>query len=196
MNKILTKIFPLAFFVAVFAVAVQAQSSDTYKTENEAKKAANSGVSFKIPEGVMPMEKWEKYKGLLILVPKNPSGIFISYPDEGEALDVLQSRIEKSLARMFVHDDTKVEKIEWKTTATAAHEGDKEATAVTKTYDDETQTLQINFYKRRWNNLDFIYGYFARKSKTSKDKDDSADFLDENGKGSKPFDKFWKSFPR
>lgn len=96
---------------------------------------------------------------------------------------------------MFVHDEKKVEEIVWQTKSVPVHKGDKTDSAIIKTFDSPNQSIQITTYEREWNGLSFVYGYFAMKSKTSKSKDDSAIFLDENGKGSKVFDSFWKTFP-
>lgn len=176
-------------FCLAFCFAVNAQ------TQNNGKNTAgNSGIIFKIPKGVMPVE-WSDFKGVLMLDPKNPSGIFISYPNEGEAIDKLKARAEKFLANMFVHDEKKTEAIAWQTKSVPVHQGDKEGSGLMKVYDDETQTVQITTFERESNGLTVVYGYFARKSKTSKDKDNSGDLLDDQGKGSKKFDEFWKTFP-
>ncbi|HEY0429902.1 MAG TPA: hypothetical protein VGC76_19115 [Pyrinomonadaceae bacterium] len=159
-----------------------------------AQKSNEKGITFKIPENVMPIE-WKDFKGMLMLSPKKPSGIFISYPNDGETLESLTIRAGKSIAQMFVHDEKKAENIEWQIKSIPAHRGDKGDSATSKIYEGESATLQITFYEREWNNLKIIYGYFAQKSKTSKNKDDSADFLDDKGQGSDTFDKFWKTFP-
>ena len=151
------------------------------------------GIVFKIPKKVMPIQ-WASFKGLLMLDQKRPTGIFISYPNDGESLESLTKRAEISIAKMFVHDEKKSEGIVWQIKSIPAHSGDKGENATMKFWEDETQSIQITFYEREWNNLKLIYGYFARKSKTSKDKDDSGDFLDDKGQGSKTFDEFWKSF--
>ncbi len=195
-NSLSAVFFAAVFLLTVCVFTAQAQGVSNHKNEKDAEKAADKGVTFKIPEKVMPMPKWVGFKGMLMLSSEGPSGIFISYPDEGETLDALRGRAEKSLVKMFVHDDAKVENVQWNSNSTAAHDGDKSETALTKIYDDNTQTVQITFYERQSNGLDFIYGYFARKSKTSDKKGDSANFLDEKGKGSKVFDNFWKTFPK
>lgn len=186
----LTIIFCLAF---CFAASGQTEPK-TSETKKESQKKAGNSITFKIPDNVMPM-KWADFKGMLMLDPKRPMGIFIAYPDENEPLDKLKERAGKAIAKMFLHDDKKVEAVVWQTKTVPVHQGDKENSAVMKIYDDEKQTIQITAYERQSGDSTAVYGYFARKSKTSKDKDDNGDFLDDQGKGSKRFDQFWKSFP-
>ena len=190
------RIFTLAvMFCLVSCLTATAQNQPkTFETREDAKKNSGGGITFKVPDKVMGMQ-WAGFKGLLMLYPNRPAGIFVSYPNNDESLEKLAVRAEKSLANMFIHDEKKSENIVWQTKTIPAHQGDRGTTATMKTYDDETQTLQITLYEREWNNYKLIYGYFARKSKTSKDKEDSGDFLDEKGQGSKQFDEFWKTFP-
>jgi len=150
-------------------------------------------IIYKIPDGVMPMD-WKDFKGMLMLGGKQPWGIFVAYPNDGESLDELKTRAGKTIAKMFVHDEAKVDKVEWKTITVAANKGDASDTALQKLYESDTETLQLTFFERQGAGPKLLYGYFARKSKTSKDKDDSADFLGEKGKGNKSFTAFWKSF--
>jgi hypothetical protein len=180
----------LAMLIVFAAANVQAQN----KTGEEAEKKAGQGITFKIPDKVMPMP-WQDFKGVLMLYQKQPGGMFISYPNENESLDDLKKRAEKFIANMFVHDEKKAGELQWQVKSVPSHRGDKGESAVMKLYDGEKEALQITFYEREWNGLSLIYGYFARKSKTSKDKDDSADFLDDKGEGSKKFDEFRKTFP-
>ena len=120
----------LSIFVFAFAaiINVNAQGIKTNKTEDEAKKTAGSGVTFKIPDKVMPM-KWKDFKGMLMLSQKLPSGIFISYPEENESLADLKIRAEKSVAAMFFEDDQKVDEIVWETKTVPSHKGDSGETA-------------------------------------------------------------------
>lgn len=189
------KLYLTLITILFFAINAFSQKVTTSKTEDEAKKKAGQGITFKIPDKVMPMQTWKDFKGLLMLSSEGPSGIFISYPNDGETIADLKIRAEKVLANMFVHDEKKTSEIVWQTKSVPTHKGDKDNSGVMKTFDGEDQSIQITTYEREWNNLTLVYGYFARKSKTSKDKENSATFLDESGKGSKVFDSFWKTFP-
>ncbi len=191
-NALLSVFVFACIFTAI--LNINAQTIPTNKTEDEAKKSAGSGITFKIPDKVIPM-KWNDFKGMLMLSEKLPSGIFISYPEESESIADLKIRAEKSVAAMFFRDDKKVDEIVWETKTVPSHKGDSGETAVMKTFDNSEQSFQITIYEREWNGLKLIYGYFARKSKTSKNKDNSAEFLDEKGGGVKIFDSFWKTFP-
>lgn len=172
------------------ASAQDARAQGAYETKEEAQKKAGPGVVFKTPNGFMQAPLSE-YKGTMFLNPKRPAGIFISYPNEGEKIEDLAIRARKTFARMFVHDANK--ELQWQQSQIPSHTGDKTETSTVNIYDDETQTIQITVYEREVNGLTFIYGYFGRKSKTSKNKDDSSDFLDKEGNGVKAFDEFWKS---
>jgi hypothetical protein len=183
------KLSIVLFIILLFAINLQAQ------TENKIENKASAAITYKVPDGVMPM-KWHDFKGMLMLGGEKPSGIFITYPNEGESIADLEIRAGKEIARMFVHDESKAGKIDWQSKTIPAHEGDKGTEALIKTYDSPEETLQIAYYEREWSGFNFIYGYFARKSKTSKNKNDSAEFMDESGGGIKPFEKFWKTFPK
>ena len=174
MKKFLFTIFLLA---AVFAAGASAQKG--------------GGIIYKIPDNVMPM-KWQGYKGMLMLAEKQPWGIFISYPEQDETIDALKARAEKSIARMFVHDDAKAAAIEWQSKTMSGHEGD--SGAVQKQFEDEKMTFQLTFFEREHNGFKLIYGYFARKSKVKAKKDDDAEHLGGKDKGNKAFEAFWKSF--
>ena len=93
-------------FACVFTAIsnLNAQNVTNHKTKDEAKKSAKNGVTFKIPDKVMPM-KWKDFKGMLMLSQKIPSGIFITYPEESESLADLKIRAEKSVAAQKILRD-------------------------------------------------------------------------------------------
>ncbi|HEX8736262.1 MAG TPA: hypothetical protein VF721_13120 [Pyrinomonadaceae bacterium] len=171
----------------------RAQTITQSKTQKEAAKKAGQGVTFKIPEGVMPME-WSKFKGLLMLDKKQPAGIFISYPDENEPLEDLKARAREFILPMFAHDrkDAKDKDITWRITDIPTHPGD--AAAKMYLYQGEKQSVQISIYEREWNGGTFIYGYFSMKT-VGKEKDAKKIWADDKGQGIKPFEEFWKTFP-
>lgn len=187
------KILSAALAVCFLFSLAPAQTSQN--TESEAKKAAGRGVVYKVPDGVMPLPSWAGFKGMMMLCEKKPCGIFIGYPNEGETLEALKKRMSEWIGKMFVHEDAQARAIAWQSKDIPAHKGDKGNTAKMNTFEDANQILQIDFFEREYSGLSFVYGYFGRKSKTSGDKDNSADILDESGKGAKLFDKFWKTLP-
>jgi hypothetical protein len=187
------KILPAALAVCLLFSLAPAQTSRN--TESEAKRVAGRGVVYKVPDGVMPLPSWSGFKGMMMLCGKKPCGLFISYPNEGESLEALKKRMSEWIGSMFLHDDAKAKAIVWQSKDIPAHKGDKGNKAKMITYDDPAQTLQIDFFEREYSGLSFVYGYFGRKSKTSGDKDNSSDILDESGNGAKLFDKFWKTLP-
>lgn len=190
----MSKLFNIRLITLILIALASCSAAAAQTNEKSDKNAGGGGITFKIPPDVMPVE-WATFKGILMLAKKKPSGLFISYPNDGETLESLRERAEKSIAQMFVHDEKKAAKIQWQTKSIPAHAGDRGETATMKLYDGEKESLQITFYEREWNNLKVIYGYFALQNKKSKEKDDSADFLDEKGQGSAAFDEFWKTFP-
>jgi hypothetical protein len=186
--------FRLLLICAVLIVGINAQAVTNHKNEDEAKKAAGKGVTFKIPDGLMPLE-WTKngFKGLLLLDKHDPTGIFISYPEEGETIDALTTRAKSWIVPMFVHDDKKADKFQWKSAELPLHKGDKAGKL--HLYESDKQSVQVLIYEREWSGLTFIYGYFAMKSDKTKEKDLKKMWADDKGEGIKVFDKFWKTFP-
>ena len=135
------------------------------------------------------MEKWADIKGVLMLNLKQPAGAFVAYPNEGESLDDLMTRIRTNIAPMFVHE--KDAKFDWKTAVLPLHDGDR--TARMDVAASGAQTVQVAFYQRASSGLPFVYGYFAMKNDKNNPK---GVWLGDDGKGVKDFDKLWKSFPK
>lgn len=188
MKRLLTL---LTLGIALFANGAVGQT--THKTESDAKKSAPSGITFKIPNGVMPTD-WKGFKGMLMLE-QRPSGIVIAYPNEGESIADLKGRMVKEIARMFIHDEKASGEIKWTDVEIPSHKGDKGDKAIQKSNDGEKYFVQITLYERESEGAVLVYGYFAITDKKNKGKKDSGDLLDAEGKGSKVFDAFWKTFP-
>ncbi|MCU0239204.1 MAG: hypothetical protein MUC29_07160 [Pyrinomonadaceae bacterium] len=184
----------LMCILGLFTLNLQAQTTSNHKTQEEAKQNAGKGVTFKIPEGVIPMD-WNKngFKGLLLLAKKDPTGIFLAYPNDNENIEDLKSRVKKTIVPMFIHDDKNVEKSEWKSLEMPLRQGDKNATYWL--YQSENQ-IQILLYEKEWQGLTLIYGYFAMKSKNASEKDLKKIWANEKGEGVKLFDKFLKDFAK
>jgi hypothetical protein len=174
-----------------FCLAANAQTVKTYETKEEAQKNAGQGITYKVPDKYMA-GPFAGFKGMTMLNPEKPVGIFISYPNENESIEALKARLLPAIAKMFLHDEKVVEKAVWQTKILPVHAGDKGDKAVMNLHEGEQMTLQVTFYEREHNGLTFVYGYFAMKLTGSKK---SKDFLDDSGQGVKEFEKFWKSFP-
>ncbi|MDQ3802175.1 MAG: hypothetical protein M3384_22335 [Acidobacteriota bacterium] len=205
MNKQL-KIFSRNLSLSLLATAfltltfisgdARAQTVTQSKTQEEASKKAGQGVTFKIPDGMMPMQ-WSNFKGVLMLNGKLPAGIFISYPNENEAIEDLKVRAREFILPMFAHDkkDAKDKDIAWQIKDIPAHAGDREgAVAKMYLYQGEKQSVQISIYEREWNGLQFIYGYFSMKT-AGREKDARKTWADDKGQKIEAFEKFWKTFP-
>ena len=186
-----TKLSLLICLLTVLVFSSLAQTVTTHTDENDAKKAAGQGITFKIPDGYMPMKEWSGFKGVLMLNAKQPAGIFISYPDKGEKIDDLIARVVKYVPPMFVHDEKTAGALKWNISDIPVHDGDKTASGKMYIATNDTDTVQISFYQREWNDLTLIYGYFSLKGK----KVDNDVWADDKGQGIKGFEKFWKTFP-
>jgi hypothetical protein len=155
----------------------------------------NVGLSFKVPDGYM-QAPLSNFRGMLMLDPKKPAGMFVIYPNDNETTDALRQRILAFVGPMFIHDEKgKTETaITWDTRTLPSHEGDGAGKAVANIYNAATAETQVAIYKRAYGGQPALYGYFAMRHKSG--KGDDGKFLDEQGQGVKAFDKLWKSFPK
>ena len=152
------------------------------------------GVVFKIPDDVFPID-WKKsgFKGILMLRKDSPSGIFVCYPNEGETIDALKQRAVKFIAPMFVSDEEEKKAIGFQTFPIPNHTGDAADAAAYYAYTGEKNAVQILVYDRAVKGNNLIYGYFAMKDKTAKPESVKNLWADDQGRGVKFFDKFWKT---
>lgn len=156
--------------------------------EAEAGKTSQGGAIFKIPDGYMPAE-FADFKGVLIINPKKPTGMFVTYPNEGETTQALAQRVRAAIVKMFIHKED-VPETAWQTKPLPPHTGDNAAAVAT--YAKGDIEVQVGAYERTENSYLLVYGYFAMRHKSG--KGDNGRFLDEQGKGVKEFDKLWQSF--
>lgn len=158
-------------------------------------KSDTGGAIFKVPEGYMQMQM-PGFRGVMMLEPKKPAGMFITYPNDNETTDALRQRILDLVAPMFIHDEKlkAVTPITWDAKPLPAHEGDGDGKALLNLYSAATNEMQVAIYERTTGARPFLYGYFAMRHKSG--KSDDGKFLDEQGQGVKAFDKLWKSFPK
>ena len=144
---------------------------------------------FKVPDGWMPANDTE-VGPFVALNPKKPAVLFVTYPKQGETTTEAQrQRLRTLAAGMFFGHDSKVE-LNWEVKRIQPHPGDGDGAADIATAKQSDMEVQIVTYERTTGVRPFIYGYIAMRSKKS-----GAPFIDETGKGSKDFDKLWKSFP-
>lgn len=156
--------------------------------------AQESGAAvFKAPDGWMPADKTE-IGPIVFLNPKKPSMMFVTYPPQEETTNEQErQRVRKLAADMFFGPDNKVE-LTWAVTRIQSHPGDGDGVAdiaIAKVGDKEVQVVT---YERTTGARPFIYGYAAMRQDGK--KDNSAPFIDADGKGVKEFDKLWKSLPK
>lgn len=182
-------------YLAATALVVVAVCSGFAVHKVEAQDPAKGGAVFKVPDGYMRAPLTD-YSGLMMLDPKKPAGMFVTYPKDNETTEALRQRLLKTIGPMFIHDEKGGAEptISWNTQPLASHEGDGDGKAVANTYSNETQELQVAIYERTAGPRPFLYGYFAMRHKAG--KSDDGKFLDENGQGVKAFDKLWKSLPK
>lgn len=155
----------------------------------------NKGLSFKVPDGFMQVPI-SNFRGVMMLDPKKPAGMFVIYPNDNETTEALRQRILAFVGPMFIHDEKlKAEPtIAWDTKTLPSHEGDGAGKAIANFYNTATAETQVAIYERATGGQPALYGYFAMRHKPS--KGDDGKFLDEQGLGVKAFDKLWKSFPK
>ena len=145
---------------------------------------------FKVPDGWMATDKTE-IGPMVMLHPKKPAVMFVTYaPLEEATTEAERQRVRKLGAGMFFGSDSKVE-LNWEVKRIQPHEGDGDGVADIATAKHGDMEVQVVTYERTTGERPFIYGYIAMRSKKS-----SAPFIGEDGKGSKDFDKLWKSLPK
>jgi hypothetical protein len=152
-------------------------------------------VTFKVPEGYMKVPITD-FRGVLMLNPEKPAGMFVIYPNDNETSEALRQRILAFIGPMFMHPEKGKSEttITWDTRALPSHEGDGTGKAAANISSGPTQETQIAIYERTTGRIPLLYGYFAMRHKSGKGEDGK--FLDEQGQGVKAFDKLWKSFPK
>lgn len=186
------RVLTILIFALFLAFSINAQ---TAPQTSEGKPPKKSGVIFKVPEDVFPMD-WKKsgFKGMLMLRADSPSGIFACYPDDNEKIEDLRERAAKFIAPMFIRDEKEKKEITFQKSPIPNHKGDSGDSALYYSYTNEKSVIQILFYERVANDTKFIYGYFAMKNKDAKDKSVKDIWADDKGQGVEIFEKFWKTF--
>lgn len=184
--KLLTTLLSLVALTLSISGSVFAQDKTAQQTPPPTKK----GVVFKIPDGFLPADIPPNKKGLMMLDPKKPAGIFVANTPDNQKSEVFITELRKTFAGMFVHDDAA--QFEWKESALPAHDGTNNETGKLMTTSFKDTEVQVAVYTRTIaENQDVVYGYFAMKN--SKSKKDGAKFVDATGNGVKEFEKFWKT---
>lgn len=193
--RAVVKLTSLVLWIFVFgALVVNSQTASPLPQDGYKDKPSGAGFTYRLPKKLISLD-WVGFSGLLMLEGKKPGGILVCYPNEGESIADLKIRVRTDIARMFVRDKEKASKLEWSEQILQGQSVDGNESAAIHLYDSEVETIQLTLYERvnKNNGKVLVYGNFARKSKTSKKKDDSMTFLDNNGRGNKKFDEFRKS---
>lgn len=183
---VLKALLLLALFSALTSSQIRAQQ--TFDKKDDAKESAKKGVVFKTPDKFMRAEL-SGFKGTMFLNPDKPSGIFITYPNENESIEDLTKRARAWFVTFFVRDKKK--EISWQLRPVKPHSTDKAANV--HLYESPEMNVQVIVYEREVNGLTFIYGYFAMRNSKGDGRYSGADFLNDEGKGVKAFEKFQKS---
>lgn len=177
----------LAVTTILFSTSVVfAQDSNAQQPQLLTKKR----VTFKIPEGFMPTEIPPDKKGLMMLSPKKPAGMFVAYTPDNQKSEDFVNQLRNTFAEFFV--GVKNTKFEWKEAALLARDGVTNETGKLLTASAKDKEVQVLAYIRTIaEGRNVIYGYFAMKD--AKSKKNSAEFVDATGKGVKEFDAFRKT---
>lgn len=184
-NSLLTiSLFTILFLAAFLPSFAQDKTTKPNSTAN--KKA----VIFKVPDTFMQAPMITGQKGLMMLNPKKPAGTFVAYTPDNQKSENFAVELRKMFAEMFIND--KEVKLDWKETVLPAHEKVKNETGKMFLTTANDKELQVVAYTRTISEgQDVIYGYFAMRD--TKSKENSADFINAQGKGVKEFDSFWKT---
>lgn len=134
------------------------------------------------------------FKGMLMLNPDAPAAIVISYPNEDESPEELSKRLLAAVPDFFGSSKEKVP--EWTSRTIEVNEGDKPGSGFLHIGKVNDTQLQLALFLREWKGLTVAYGYFAMRKDTDKEGDVKKYWLKDNGTGVKPFEVFWKSFPK
>lgn len=179
----------LVFNVAALPLRAQQDSSTSSAPSNKSADKKDA-FEFKPPDKYMPL-KFENYDGIVMLHPKRPVGMFILHVSDGQTVEELSKRVHSSIARMLLHDSS-IEQ-DWVTSSLPAHEEITNETGKLSHASGNQQEIQVMVYTRTMGVGEVLYGYFAMRNKSSKEKDSKGVFADNAGKGVKDFDKFWKT---
>jgi hypothetical protein len=168
---------------------------NTLTVQAQDNKPTKGAAVFKIPDGYMQAPMTD-FRGMFVLDPKKPAGMFVTYPSDNETTAALRQRVLNKVGPMFIHDegDKGATAISWETKSLPAHPDDGDGKAEASVYRGSTTEVQVVIYERTTGPVPFLYGYFAMRHKSP--KGDDGKFLDAEGKGVKPFDKLWQSFPK
>jgi len=128
------------------------------------------------------------FKGLLMLNPDAAAAIVVSYPNDGESLDDLHKRLLIKVPSFF--NKLKPEETVWTSKSVETNDGDRPNSGILFSGKDGDSILQLLTFQREVNGSTFLYGYFAMRSPKTKESDVKKYWLDEKGKGVKPFDEF------
>jgi hypothetical protein len=186
MNKYFIERFLVIALLSILAFSANGQSSDTVADKSKTGK----GVVLKTPDKFM-RAPLAGFKGMLMLNPDAAAAIVVSYPDDKESLEELTKRLVQAVPGFF--GDIKNTPTEWSSKPIEIHAGDIPNSGFLLTGKNGDRMLQLATFQREVNGLTFVYGYFAMRSPKDKDGDVKKYWMDDNGKGVKPFEAFWKS---
>ena len=184
----------LILVIESLAIPSTAMNAHAHTGSTDAQsQTGDNGVIFKTPKGYMPLD-FPEIKGVLMITQKRPCGMFIVYPSKDQSVDEVSNKVRETIKNMFVHDGKS--ELKWNVSALEAHQGINDETGTLALGTGNEQDVQIATYTRPIGDYKYLYGYFAMRTKNSKSKEQSGDFLDNTGKGVKEFDEFWQSISK
>ena len=189
MLKLFSNISLIGVFVCGGAAITFSQTS--HPTREEAQKNAGQGVVFKVPDKFM-RAPLSGFKGLLLLNADAPAAIVISYPNEGESSDALVKRLIQEIPKIFGGENNEL--MTWSSSTIEVNPGDKAGSGVMNLAKKGNRQFQLVTFLREHNGITFVYGHFAMRNDTDKDSKVKKYWMNEQGRGVKPFESFWKSF--
>ena len=175
--------------LAILGSAVTGQT--VHKSREDAEKNAGQGITFRTP-GKFMNAPLSGFKGMLMLNPDAPAAIVVSYPNEDESSDSLVTRLITAVPGFFGDKD---QTPEWTSSPIDVNKGDVPGSGILSTGKTRTGRIQLALFRREWKGLTLVYGYFAMRHDNDKENKVKKYWMDEAGRGVKPFEAFWKSFP-
>ena len=160
----------------------------------DAQNKSGREPEFKILDGYVRLQM-ASFRGVVMVNPERPAGMFVTYPNDNELSESLRQRILAFVAPMFIHyeEGKPTPSITWVTSVLPSHLGDTNGQAYMNVYSGSGYEMQVSIYEHAGPHP-FLYGYFAMRHHPG--KSDDGKFLDGQGQGVKAFEKLWKSFPK
>lgn len=169
-----------------FAIVSSNASAATDPYLSAIQDESGRGVTFRMPDKYMQVD-FPNYKGMLLLDPERPAGMFIVYVPDGETAVGTTGKIREKVASMFSSDPKQL--AAWTITTVPAHKSKPNETAELSIATGEASDVQVLTVTLPNGRNPVVYGYFAMRH-NKKPQGDDGRFLRMDGTGVVEFDEF------